>query len=67
MVWNPGMLLCSALRREMCWGIEVEQQNKWKQEFLQVYSWVTCVCRFVVGSKVTLCKYFYSYNPSKIH
>lgn len=26
-----------------------------------------CVCRFVVGSKVTPCKHLYDCNPSKIH
>nr|XP_021153503.1 transmembrane protein 220 [Columba livia] len=34
-VWNTGILLCSVLKREMCYGIRVQQRNKkWKQEFL---------------------------------
>lgn len=28
---------------------------------------VMSICRFVVWSKVTLCKYLYNYNPSKIY
>lgn len=48
--WDVASL---CIEGNMPQNVSLAVEQKWKQEFLQLYSWIMCVCRFELGDKVT--------------